>query len=52
MAFETQTPFQKQVTFFWANYFGSKSVTSDFSSFNSFSVAVILDLLNSLSGTF
>jgi len=35
-----------------ADYFGSKSVTSDFSSFNSFSVAAIFVLLKSLSGTF
>jgi hypothetical protein len=34
-----------------ADYFGSKSVTSDFSSFNSFSVAAIFTLLKSLSGT-
>src|ERR1051325_9591923 len=33
------------------NYFGNNSTTSDFSSFNSFSVAVIFARLKSLSGT-
>jgi len=33
-------------------HFGNKSATSPRSSFNSFSVAAIFDLLKSLSGTF
>ena len=34
-----------------SRYFGSKSLTSDFSSFNSFTLASILARLNSLTGT-
>src|SRR6266498_1254190 len=35
----------------WGHYFASKSATSDFSSFNSFSEAVIFERLKSLIGS-